>query len=191
VSHPRILVRAFVWLSLAAGGLLGTALVWASPQPSSTARIVVPPLTALAAVAVTRVLGATVAALRVSGEPRARAVRTASRALPWAAGLLVASVVAYVLLVPADGPLAALMPPLVVAAGAGSALVARPALADGRLHRALVALVVGTVLPLVVGAAVLAPGPGLVLLTCGPLLLVAQAWVTRRRLLLTAGRVPG
>ena len=68
-------------------------------------------------------------------------------------------------------------------AGSGSALVARPALADGRLHRALAAVVVGGVLPVVAAAIALAPvaAPAptleLVLLACVPVLLAAQAWV--------------
>ena len=65
--------------------------------------------------------------------------------------------IAYVVLVPADGPLTAVLPPLVVLAGSGSALVARPALAAGRLHRALAAVVVGGVLPVVAAAIALAP----------------------------------
>lgn len=156
-DRPRLLARASVGLPLALGGLLGTALVWLPPQPSLVARTVVPVLTALAAVAATRVLGAMFVATRTSGVRRDRATRLAGRTLPWAAGLLAVSAIVYVLLVPADGPLAALLPPLVVGAGAGSALVARPALADGRLHRALVAVSVGAALPVLAAAVALAP----------------------------------
>lgn len=179
----RVIVLASVGLPLTAGGLLGTALVWLPPQPSLTARIAVPVLTALAAVAVTRVLGITFVAVRTSGVLRERSTRLAARTLPWSAGLLAASAVAYVVLVPADGPLTAVLPPLVVLAGSGSALVARPALADGRLHRALVAVAVGGVLPVVAAAIALAPVPSpaptleLALLACVPVLLAAQAWV--------------
>lgn len=182
-SWERVIVVASVGLPLSAGALLGTALVWLPPQPSLTARVVVPVLAALSAVAVTRVLGTTFVAVRTSGVLRDRATRLAARTLPWSAGLLAASAVAYVVLVPADGPLAAVLPPLVVLAGSGSALVARPALATGRLHRALGAVVVGGVLPVVAAALALAPvaAPAptleLALLACVPVLLAAQAWV--------------
>lgn len=181
----RVIVVASVGLPLSAGGLLGTALVWLPPQPSPAARIVVPVLTALSAVAMTRVLGTTFVAVRTSGVLRERATRLSARTLPWSAGLLAASAVAYVVLVPADGPLAAVLPPLVVLAGSGSALVARPALAAGRLHRALGASVVGGALPVVAAAIALAPVPSpaptleLVLLACVPVLLAVQAWVWR------------
>jgi cytochrome bd ubiquinol oxidase subunit II len=92
-----------------------------------------------------------------------------------------------VVLVPADGPRTALLPPLVVAAAGVAALVARPALADGRLHRALLAVVVSAALAVVAAGVALAPrlsatvspvpGLGAVLLTCVPVLLAAQAWV--------------
>jgi len=185
----RVIVVASVTLPLAAGALLGGALVWLPPQPSVAARAVVPMLAGLSAVGVTRVLGSTFVATRTSGDLRERAARTARRALPWSAGLLAATALAYVVLVPADGPVTAVLPPLVVAAGSGSALVARPALDDGRLHRALLALVVGGALPVVAAAVALAPrlvataspAPdlGLVLLACAPVLLAAQAWVWR------------
>ncbi|MBO3100573.1 cytochrome d ubiquinol oxidase subunit II [Cellulomonas fengjieae] len=179
----RVIVVASVGLPLSAGALLGTALVWLPPQPSLTARVVVPVLTALSAVAVTRVLGTVFVAVRTSGILRERATRLALRTLPWSAGLLAASAIAYVVLVPAGGPLDAVLPPLVVLAGSGSALVARPALAHGRLHRALGAVVAGGVLPVVAAAIALAPvatpAPTLelVLLACVPVLLAAQAWV--------------
>ena len=179
----RVIVAASVGLPLSAGGLLGAALVWLPPQPSLTARVVVPVLTAASAVAVTRVLGTTFVAVRTSAVLRERALRLAGRALPWSAGLLAASAVAYVVLVPADGPVDAVLAPLVVLGGSGSALVARPALADGRLHRALGAVVVGGVLPVVAAAIALAPAASpaptleLALLACVPVLLAAQAWV--------------
>ena len=182
----HVIVAASVALPLVAGALLGGALVWL-PQPSVAARVVVPVLTGVSAVAVTRVLGATFVATRTAGVLRERAARLALRALPASAGLLSAAAVAYVVLVPADSPVTAVLLPLVVAAGSGSALVARPALADGRLHRALVAVVVGGALP--VGAAAVALAPrlvetaspvpdlGPVLLACVPVLLAAQSWV--------------
>ena len=179
----RVIVAASVGLPLSAGALLGAALVWLPPQPSLTARVVVPVLTALSAVAVTRVLGTTFVAVRTAGVLRERATRLAGRSLPWSAGLLAASAIAYVVLVPADSLVTALLPPLVVLAGSGSALVARPALADGRLLRALAAVAVGAVLPVVAAAIALspvaspAPSRELALLACVPVLLAAQAWV--------------
>ena len=155
----RVIVVASVGLPLSAGALLGTALVWLPPQPSLTARVVVPVLTA----AVRRRrhprprhhvrrrpdLGRPARARHPAGRARAALVGGAARGVA----------VAYVVLVPADGPVTAVLPPLVVLAGSGSALVARPALADGRLHRALGAVVVGGVLPVVAAAIALLRPP--------------------------------
>ena len=46
-----MIVVASVALPLVAGALLGGALVWLPPQPSVAARVVVPVLTGLSAVA--------------------------------------------------------------------------------------------------------------------------------------------